>query len=166
MNCIIFLFCWLLVHQQGRDIYCSIKENWSDLVCVSQTQRLAGVTPHPPPRSAPGGRWPRPCPWAPRRPAAGALWSGSCAWLTAAWWRYFRTLLTNEDRWRHMLPTCYPSYRWSQTIQVSWWRLTVPTSSALCCPHTGGVTRPCPLLLRCVSSHISVSEKHKQKEDV
>lgn len=50
---------------------------------------------------------------------------------------------------------CWPSFflfvsRWSQIIQVSWWRPTVPTSSAPCCPHTGGATRRCLLLLRWV----------------
>lgn len=56
-----------------------------------------------------------------------------------------------------------PSCRWFQIIQVSWWRQTVPTSFALCCPHTGGVTRLCPLLLRCVALSINLSENINRK---
>lgn len=48
--------------------------------------------------------------------------------------------------------------RWFRIIQVSWWRQTVPTSSAPCCPHTGGATRLCPLLSRSVTLPINMSE--------
>lgn len=134
--------------------------NWSGLVCLPQTQRPAGVTPHPPPRSAQGERWPRPCPWVPRRPGAGALWWESCAWLTVAWWRYWRTRLWKWGllKWADSLASAVPFCRWFQIIQVSWWRQTVPTSSALCCPHTGGATRLCPLLSRSVTLPINMSE--------
>lgn len=56
------------------------------------------------------------------------------------------------------LAAAVPFCRWFRIIQVSWWRQTVPTSSALCCPHTGGATRLCPLLLRSVTLPINMSE--------
>lgn len=97
MNCIIFTLLYVVGALTTWRYFLQHKGNWSDLVYLPQTQRLAGVTPHPPPHSAQGERWQRPCPWVPRRPVAGVLWWASCAWLTVAWWRYLCTLLVNED---------------------------------------------------------------------